>query len=858
MNKENAFNALGLEQSASENEIKKTYKRLARLHHPDRHSGKTSDEKKEHEQQFQKISEAYQVLVSESNDESLDSSANESFDDFFYFPTKSQYLERLSKLFQKVGLDLGNLEIFNAMTEKEVELVAHNIGELFEHDCLNQYSFDLACEHLSWPNKKEYHLTNPYISKFIFESLVARDNLNMPFECHLNHYEKLLKAFKRLSGSEYEGDLSWQTPYPNLVTQERLNQLIKHYSSVAEDFARTMTRLAHVNLLTPENEAFTLDYLSKRGDSMFSTLTYRLVSKNRVQTLKLLEEAKGELEWAINREQTVGTRKDINLRKIAENQQSFRNQFAANKTQTIDLASFKEKRKGWRDKEALFAIVTSCVMRGLFSAEQLNSIHGLMLSRTLFSKNLEPALMEGLVTIEELNELCRWSVEHGTHNDSYLEYLLSDDCIQLLRAGLFSVEDVYSFKTHHDLHDYIEKQTKDLALHIGTQNQPSSQKLPSEDMVFLNEATMARQFRIAAATGDLGLCKRLFESKSFSVDSQGPDSGKTALHWASEKGDVDIVYFLLGENASLLADSKGLTAYDVTKTHEIRRLLAYHFKDYFRDYIVEDKKPVTENEAVQYGFRLPDAVIQSVWSSLKEKLLVPFHFMLKQHDLSVNSYLEGIPLMMGLISVAEIAPHKNIAFLDYFIERNVDLNLTAHRRQWDAYEGTVLHAFLANENITNAMYILNKAVEKGLTIDPTIRDVEGKTIILMGVLLRDTTFVSACLTQLGREAINIPDDIGRTPLHYAYLFGDQDMIELLIQHGASMECLDNHSKRPLDMLYEDKHIIVAAFRKFHINAATRMISDGLTLLDKCVSDRKKIIETCDAEAQEGGVYKKGK
>ena len=181
--------------------------------------------------------------------------------------------------------------------------------------------------------------------------------------------------------------------------------------------------------------------------------------------------------------------------------------------------------------------------------------------------------------------------------------------------------------------------------------------------------------------------------------------------------------------------------------------------------------------------------------------------MLKKHHLSVNSYINGLPLKMALISVELIAPHKNIAFLDYFIDHKVDLNLKAHSRQGDAYEGTVLHAMLANENVKHALYILNKAVKEGLYIDSTIRDVEGKTIILMGVLLRDTAFLSACLAQLGSAAINIADDMGRTPLHYAYLFGDHELIELLTQHGASMECLDKQGKRPVDMLYENKRVL---------------------------------------------------
>ena len=501
------------------------------------------------------------------------------------------------------------------------------------------------------------------------------------------------------------------------------------------------------------------------------------------------------------------------------------------------MTSFKTKYKEWHNKEKLFQIVTIYVTNGLFSIEQLNSLHFYILSfiTTESSKNLIPALTEGLVTVEALNELCHWSREHGTCNDNYLRVLLSDNCIKLMQLGLFSPKDVYAFESPHELSGYIQKQMKDLS----TEHQPTSQKPASEESLLLNkaaskiqavvrghlsrkksslfsdptttelpsEADMARQFRKAAATGDLDTCRALLGKKSFSIDAQGPDSGKTALHWAAEKGHVDIVYFLLDEKASLIQDNKGLTAYDLTKTPEIRRKLQYYFIDYFQNHAVTDNRLLTEEDAIQYGFILPDEVGQNVWSCLQEKSLIAFHDMLKKHHLSVNSYINGLPLMMALISVELIAPHKNIAFLDYFIDHKVDLNLKAHSRQGDAYEGTVLHAMLANENVKHALYILNKAVKEGLYIDSTIRDVEGKTIILMGVLLRDTAFLSACLAQLGSAAINIADDMGRTPLHYAYLFGDHELIELLTQHGASMECLDKQGKRPVDMLYENKRVL---------------------------------------------------
>jgi len=56
------YKILGVQRSANEDEIKKAYRKRALVHHPDRHSGATDDEKKEHERKFKEVGEAYSVL----------------------------------------------------------------------------------------------------------------------------------------------------------------------------------------------------------------------------------------------------------------------------------------------------------------------------------------------------------------------------------------------------------------------------------------------------------------------------------------------------------------------------------------------------------------------------------------------------------------------------------------------------------------------------------------------------------------------------------------------------------------------------------------------------------------------------
>merc|ERR1711970_1435401 len=56
------YKILGVDKSANDEDVKNAYRKRAMVHHPDKHSGATDEEKKEHEQKFKEVGEAYAVL----------------------------------------------------------------------------------------------------------------------------------------------------------------------------------------------------------------------------------------------------------------------------------------------------------------------------------------------------------------------------------------------------------------------------------------------------------------------------------------------------------------------------------------------------------------------------------------------------------------------------------------------------------------------------------------------------------------------------------------------------------------------------------------------------------------------------
>uniref|UniRef100_A0A8C1EMB2 DnaJ homolog subfamily C member 7 n=1 Tax=Cyprinus carpio carpio TaxID=630221 RepID=A0A8C1EMB2_CYPCA len=56
------YKVLGVEKNATEDEIKKAYRKRALMHHPDRHSGASAEVQKEEEKKFKEVGEAFTVL----------------------------------------------------------------------------------------------------------------------------------------------------------------------------------------------------------------------------------------------------------------------------------------------------------------------------------------------------------------------------------------------------------------------------------------------------------------------------------------------------------------------------------------------------------------------------------------------------------------------------------------------------------------------------------------------------------------------------------------------------------------------------------------------------------------------------
>ena len=65
MDSKGYYKTLGVDEKASQEDIKKAFRKLSIKLHPDKQAGKSDKEKKDAEAKFKEVNEAYQVLSDE-------------------------------------------------------------------------------------------------------------------------------------------------------------------------------------------------------------------------------------------------------------------------------------------------------------------------------------------------------------------------------------------------------------------------------------------------------------------------------------------------------------------------------------------------------------------------------------------------------------------------------------------------------------------------------------------------------------------------------------------------------------------------------------------------------------------------
>lgn len=114
-----AFKVLGLSESASTEEIKKAYRKLALKWHPDKWSDKSQEEQKTATEKFKEISVAYKISIGEITEEFVSQQPNDD-----WINNLAEYFENWAKelLRERYGSHLSEEEVdlFKALNDKDL------------------------------------------------------------------------------------------------------------------------------------------------------------------------------------------------------------------------------------------------------------------------------------------------------------------------------------------------------------------------------------------------------------------------------------------------------------------------------------------------------------------------------------------------------------------------------------------------------------------------------------------------------------------------------------------------------------------------------------------------------------------
>lgn len=117
VNKKDYYEILGIDENSSQDEIKKSYRMLAKKYHPDKNKGD-----KKSEEYFKLVNEAYNILSNKDKKNKYDSEKN------FYNPFNSNFFKRPEKKAEEININIPlTLEEISTGTRKTFNLKVTDI-----------------------------------------------------------------------------------------------------------------------------------------------------------------------------------------------------------------------------------------------------------------------------------------------------------------------------------------------------------------------------------------------------------------------------------------------------------------------------------------------------------------------------------------------------------------------------------------------------------------------------------------------------------------------------------------------------------------------------------------------------------
>ena len=212
-----------------------------------------------------------------------------------------------------------------------------------------------------------------------------------------------------------------------------------------------------------------------------------------------------------------------------------------------------------------------------------------------------------------------------------------------------------------------------------------------------------------------------------------------------------------------------------------------------------------------------DSYIQIVSQSLKSPLsssatgVVPFPD--DEFQVLIKAIYSGdIACIQKLLKASHISPDSGIIYSEIGSSLNLVCAATI------AQQIDIIKLLLTDYSIDATRYIgyiigctpqsFVIAIMKCCSIKPDLKTGGGFSLLHVAVMLHCFDIVSFLLEECSGIDVNVTtDDTLRTPLHIAYLCGNTQIAQYLIQHGADMYAVDSDGCPPYEYIDGHPHVI---------------------------------------------------
>lgn len=201
---------------------------------------------------------------------------------------------------------------------------------------------------------------------------------------------------------------------------------------------------------------------------------------------------------------------------------------------------------------------------------------------------------------------------------------------------------------------------------------------------------------------------------------------------------------------------------------------------------------------------------------------------------------------MQIFNIHTMSPPIVKTRLQILIEAGCSLN------DHNTISNTALHTFIVyeREDLVDVLLDFNETLPKEKQLNPNIQNTalnsmiaDGRTPLHLAVQTFASLKIIKRLLNISANP-NIQDELGATPLHYAFLLGRADIIVQLIQSGAKLDLKDKQGYLPFD--YLDNKNIAKLYAEFGVSSTQDAIkkSGYLTSMKyeaRCIGARQNYL-----------------